>query len=277
MVASGYLESVSAGEKRIDINWVQSLAGALAAVTSAVLLSTVGVAGTLIGAALGSVAATVGSAVYSFYIRETKERVAQAQTVAAVRISRANHKVRVASNAAAAGTPGAREKLDQAGEDLRKAQGDLDHAKDEVDPAQLGWKNILAGLPWKRIAVGAAAIFVVAMMVIVGFELVAGRSVSSFTGGSSNNARTSIPGFGGGGGQASQAPSPVQPSPSAPSAQTSSPSQATPTPSGYNQTAVPPYGETPSPSPSPSTQSSSSSSPTPSPTPAPTLSSSPTQ
>lgn len=45
----------------IEVNWVQALAGSLAAMSSAVLLSTVGVAGTIIGAAIGSVVATVGS------------------------------------------------------------------------------------------------------------------------------------------------------------------------------------------------------------------------
>jgi hypothetical protein len=37
------LEEVSEDKRRIEVNWVQSAAGALAAVTSAVLLSTVGV------------------------------------------------------------------------------------------------------------------------------------------------------------------------------------------------------------------------------------------
>ena len=63
-------------ERRIDINWVQASAGALAAVSSAVLLSTVGVAGTILGAALGSIAVTVGSSFYSHYLHASRARVA---------------------------------------------------------------------------------------------------------------------------------------------------------------------------------------------------------
>ena len=40
------------------------------------------------------------------------------------------------------------------------------------------------GLRWKRIAAVAGGIFVVAMLVIVSFELVTGRAVSTYTGGS---------------------------------------------------------------------------------------------
>src|SRR3954469_23891207 len=74
---------------RVDINWVQVSASALAAVSSAVLLSTVGVAGTIIGAAIGSVIATVGNAVYAAYLRASRPRVASAQAAALARVSRA--------------------------------------------------------------------------------------------------------------------------------------------------------------------------------------------
>ena len=76
-------------QDRVEINWVQVSASALAAVSSAVLLSTVGVAGTIIGAAVGSVVATAGSAIYSYYLRITRERVAQAQAAALDRVARA--------------------------------------------------------------------------------------------------------------------------------------------------------------------------------------------
>lgn len=47
-----------------DIAWYQVAAGALAAITAAWIASQLGVAGTLIGAGLGSIVATVSSAVY---------------------------------------------------------------------------------------------------------------------------------------------------------------------------------------------------------------------
>ena len=185
---------------RLEINWAQSAGGALAAVSSAVLLSTFGVAGTLIGAAIGSLVITVGGAVYSHSIRTTKQRVATAQTVAAARIGLAQARVRRASEEVAKRP---RRAADDAVEDLAEAEVDLDRAQavleDEPEEAagRLGWRNTLIGLPWKRIALGAAAIFVAAMLVIVAFELITGRAVSSYTGGSDPDRRTSIPGFSG--------------------------------------------------------------------------------
>ena len=52
-------------DNQTKIDWLKTAAGALAAVTTAVLLSTLGAAGTLIGAALGSVAVTVSSQLYA--------------------------------------------------------------------------------------------------------------------------------------------------------------------------------------------------------------------
>lgn len=185
---------------RLEINWVQSAGGALAAVSSAVLLSTFGVAGTLIGAAVGSLVITVGGAIYSYSIRATRQRVAMAQTVAAARIGFAQARVREASEEVAQGTPRA---ADAAAEDLAAAEVDLDRAQAVLvdEPAEadqkLDWRGVLGGLPWKRIAAGAAAIFVVAMLVILAFELLTGRAVSSYTGGSDPDRRTSIPGIGG--------------------------------------------------------------------------------
>ena len=48
--------------------------------TTAVLLSTLGAVGTIIGAALGSVAATVGTALYAQGLAKSKATVAKAQS-----------------------------------------------------------------------------------------------------------------------------------------------------------------------------------------------------
>ena len=187
---------------RLEINWAQSAGGALAAVSSAVLLSTFGVAGTLIGAAIGSLVITVGGAIYSYSIRTTRQRVATAQTVAAARIGLAQARVRQASEGVAKRS---RRAAEDAVEDLAEAEVDLDRAQavleDEPEEAdeRIAWRGVLGGLPWKRVAVGAAAIFVAAMLAILAFELVTGRAVSSYTGGSDPDRRTSIPGFSGGG------------------------------------------------------------------------------
>ena len=163
---------------RLEINWVQSSGGALAAVSSAVLLSTFGVAGTLIGAAVGSLVITVGGAFYTYSIKATRQRVANAQTVAVARIGLAQARVREASGEMAERRPGAAE---EAARDIAEAEVDLDHARtllegdlEEADEKP-DWRSVLSGLPWKRLALGAVATFVAAMVVIAVFELVTGR------------------------------------------------------------------------------------------------------
>ena len=265
-------------DRRFELNWVQSLAGALAAVTSAVLLSTVGVAGTLIGAALGSLAATVGSAVYSYYIRATQDRVASAGTVAVTRLG--HGRSRGPSTPGEAGeTPGPNgEAPAPTGEDPHLGAA----LEDARNPPAGGVTTVLAGLPWKRIAVVATGLFVAAMVVILAFELVTGRAVSSYTGGSDNDRRTSIPGLGGGrdqdpaGDQDEPQPTPGEAPSGEPDESTGETEQPTPSPTPTaetEETAVPPLTESPgetatsgyTPSPTPSPTSPATGSPPPSP------------
>jgi hypothetical protein len=83
--------------------------------------------------------------------------------------------------------------------------------------------NRWAALPWRRIAVFAVVAFLVAMLAISLFEVLAGRSVGTLTGGS-NDKRTSITGLFGdtttGGSHRRTPPATTSPS-STPSAQDS--------------------------------------------------------
>ncbi|MDN5756803.1 MAG: hypothetical protein L0H32_13745, partial [Micrococcaceae bacterium] len=63
--------------KRLEISWIGSVGSALGAVTSAVVLSTLGVGGTIIGAALGSLVITVGGSIYSQSLQRTKDHVGE--------------------------------------------------------------------------------------------------------------------------------------------------------------------------------------------------------
>jgi hypothetical protein len=218
---------VSDEERTLRINWVQVLSGALAAMSSAVLLSTVGVAGTIIGAAIGSVVATVASALYSHYLAVSKARLSEAQTAAFTRVSRARSSVR----GAAADLHHQRRR---AGRELEQAAQELDHAETELrdgeQPTAVRWKELLAGLPWKRIALVAAALFVAVMIVITAFELLTGRALSTYTGGSHTGPRTSISGLtGGSGGQ--QTPGPSAPTSTASPTAPASAQPGLPTPS----------------------------------------------
>lgn len=181
------VDSVSE-QNRLQINWVNSAGAALGAVSSAVLLSTLGVAGTLIGAALGSLTITVGGAVYSHYLRMTRDRVAR-RAGSAQRSDRAREPVQAEARVAAQ-------------PEGRRRPEDLDHTDRADDGKARG--QVLQGLPWKRILGLSAALFGIAMALILAFELTTGRAVSTYTGGTSNtDVGTSIPGWSGTGQESS--------------------------------------------------------------------------
>jgi hypothetical protein len=71
--------------RRIDVSATQVVASLLATVTGAVAASYLGVAGTLIGAAIGSVASTAGTSLYRHYLARSQERLRKAAVVLAPR------------------------------------------------------------------------------------------------------------------------------------------------------------------------------------------------
>lgn len=165
----------------LEISWTRSAGSALGAVSSAVLLSTLGVAGTLTGAALGSLVITVGGTIYSNSLQATRQRVLKST----VRGDQPSARARDDRNLGdAADIP---------------AQEHTSAPLPELDDPRPGtpWRQVLRDLPWKHITWVAAALFTVAMALILAFELTTGRAVSSYTGGSSTNTRSSIPGFDG--------------------------------------------------------------------------------
>jgi hypothetical protein len=236
---------------RLEINVVQVAASALAAITSAVLLSTVGVAGTIIGAAIGSVCATAGSALYSYSIRASRERVARAQAAAFARMQ--------AARAGMFTRP------------MDRPDADQPDTPDEVAPGAEKeppvWREALRRLPWKWIALIAVGIFVVVMILIVSFELITGKAVSQYTGGTKQGgAGTSIPGWGGTS-KPAHTPTPTPTPSSSPSQPTTSvtPSSGTstsPSPTATATTAAPPSAPpTPTPTPTPSPSATASATP----------------
>lgn len=153
---------------QLDIDWVRTIAGALAAVSSAVLLSTLGAAGTLIGAALGSVVVTVGGALYAQGLARSQGRLARAPISARPRrTSSAHDEVRL---------DGTRSSFPSVGDERRPTQ----------------WRERLAVLPWRRVGLYAAAMFVATILAITAFEVVVGRSLSSIVGGGDGGGRTTI-------------------------------------------------------------------------------------
>ena len=235
--------------QKLEIDWLKTAGGAFAAVSSALLLSTLGAAGTIIGAALGSVIVTVGGALYSQGLARSHQRLAQVQSVAMRKVGVAQAEVRVA----------ARHSGDSEAVDAQLAQAEerLDDAKDDLgsmadEPPGPGWRERFVVLPWKRISLIAAGLFVAAILAITAFELVAGQSVSSITGGTDGDGGTTISRIGGGSGDPSKEDNKVPPDNQSPSDAPSSESSDQPTPTDVPTGEPTPAPESPTPASTPS-------------------------
>jgi hypothetical protein len=192
--------------KGLQLNPVQVAAGALAAVSSAVGASFFGVAGTLIGAALGSVIASVCTALYTESLHKTKEGIERVLT-------------RRPDGAASAEEP----------------------AATAVLPARLSPRRApeeRGGPRWTRVGIYAAAVFVAAMAIVTGIELIGQQPVSALVGHTASSGSTTL-------GQLTNTSSERDIAPSTPSAPTTdapattpaeespaAPTPAEPTPSG---------------------------------------------
>lgn len=150
------------------LDWVPVVAAALASVSSAVILSTLGASGTLIGAAVGSIVATVSSAMYTRGLQTSREKVAvvfQGGAVGEVSVEEAEQ---LAAEGALAD--------DQVNEEA------LDMASGAAERRTLGQR--FAAINWRKVAPWAIGTFVVVMVAITAFEMIGGKPVSSLTGGS---------------------------------------------------------------------------------------------
>lgn len=210
----------AARERGLEIDWLRAVAGALAAVASAFLLSFLGAAGTIIGAAIGSLIVTISSAVFAEGLATSRRTLAKAQESAARKVGVAQAEVRRAERAT--DTSAHDSHLEYADERLAAAQGELDAVR---AGAQVSWRERLRALPWRQVLLAAGALFLVAVVLITALELAAGRSVSSITGGSGGG-RTTIGDVGDRGGGSGDQPQDEteSPSPSPTDEQTGSPS-----------------------------------------------------
>lgn len=182
------------GVERPRLDVFQLAAGALAATTAAVIGSRLGVNGTIVGAAVGSVVGTVGSATYAHYLRRTATRV---RTVVVrtpgTRPSRPGDPTTVMGTVPGGGA---------APTQMETAPGDT------AVPTQPAGANETVRVPttatspaegstgrwpaWRWVLLGVAATFVLSLAALTAFELLAGRSVSSLTGGSPDAGGTTL-------------------------------------------------------------------------------------
>jgi hypothetical protein len=167
--------------RKLELSPAQVAGSALAAVSGAVLASWLGTTGTIVGAALGSVIATVGATAYTYSLRRTSAVVRR--TAAQVR------ETGMASTVVIPRISGHRPQLPQPidGSDESDAEPGArtdDGNRPEGDDE--GRFAVLRSLPWVKVALTAAAVMVVAMAGITAFEAVTGKPVSAYTRGGSS-------------------------------------------------------------------------------------------
>jgi hypothetical protein len=185
---------VAKQSRSLDLNWAQAGGSALAALSSAVLLSTLGATGTMVGAAVGSVVVTVGGTIYSHYLSLSRERMAAARS-AAVGASRVRRSPRLTPTRASVQVVA--RTVTQSPERYpllaASAQGAAPPGRgDDVLP-RTSHRERLRGLRWKPALATSLGLFLLVMGLIVSMELATGRALSSYTGGSgADGPRTSI-------------------------------------------------------------------------------------
>ena len=161
----------------------QVAAGSLAAMTSAWVASTLGVAGTIVGAAIASLVLSTSSAVYANTLHKGRTLVVQTADGSIV------------------------EKQAEPGETAEALAEAAEEAGSPVRSAEVE-EDTRTPLPWRRIAVTTVVVLAIALGGIWTYEQVTDRSYGT----GSDNARISNPFGGGAGGGSDSEPAPTEPS-----------------------------------------------------------------
>ena len=138
-----------------EVSWLQVAASVLAAVTAAWIASRLGVAGTIVGAALGSFVVTITSAFYNNTLHQGRTLLIQTQTGTTIQRQVEDGEVQTA--------------LDEAA---------------EVDSPVKGAQFVDESprLHWKTIIVTTVVVLALAIAAISTYELVTGRTLDGSTG-----------------------------------------------------------------------------------------------
>jgi hypothetical protein len=221
-----------------DISAAQVAGSALAAVSAGVVASFLGVGGTIMGAALGSVVASIGGAVYSHSFQRAGYKLGETKVLAVVTSRRTSE-------------------VDPGPSDVPVIESEDDEhppyaesAPAEGDPAEPATASRLPSpggrvprwLSWKAAVALTVVAFVIAIAAIQVFELVIGRPISGGSGG------TTISHLVKPGTTKHKTPAPPKPTPSAPVVTATSTPTTTSTPTS-SPTGTPTSSPTGTPSP----------------------------
>lgn len=168
-----------------DISGAQVAGSALAAVSAAVIASFLGVGGTVLGAALGSIVASVGGAVYSHSFRRAGDRLGDTKVLTVVT------RPRVVRTAPGPGDVPVIEDADGAGGQPPYAESGQESPDQPAEPVEVPQSGPLPApggriprwLSWKAAVALTVVAFVLAIAAIEVVELVIGRPISGGSGG----------------------------------------------------------------------------------------------
>jgi hypothetical protein len=222
---------------RIELNLPQVGGSALAAIAAAILASKLGVYGTIAGAGVVSVIATCGGSLFQHLFRRTGEQLREVTIHA---------------------RPRSRQGPVRSGQEpLREFRRPLHDGGDPGDPGrgtrmlpqrerrdgEFGVATVhgTRARGWKRPVLAAVALFVSVMILITGYELIAGRALS---GGKGTTVGSVTGGSGGGPGPSGSPSGPGQPG-------TGNPGDGVTTTPGPPQDTAPPVGAGPVNTPTP--------------------------
>jgi hypothetical protein len=151
-------------ERQEGIRFSQVVAGALAAVTAALIGSTMGVAGTVVGAGLASVISTVGGTLYLRSIQRTRESV---RTVRAKVVGRSGGTTVMVSAEDPSQDP-----TDEQAQPGEEVEAEPATSTDDRPPAAKRRSR------WAVLAVTTLAAFALGMLAVTGVEWLRGESLS---------------------------------------------------------------------------------------------------
>ncbi|MGW3291293.1 hypothetical protein ACWDR3_42370 [Streptomyces sp. NPDC001002] len=177
----------------LDLTAVQVAASALATVVGAFLASLLGVAGTIIGAAVVSASATTGAAVFTHAFRRTGEEIRNRVPLVGVPRTPTEERAQARADARAAfalppdgsatgstvGAPAGSAGDDEppfvapAGETVTTYRGGS--RRRAFAWRNFAWKNF----GWKKYALATGLVFALAMVTVTAVELIAGKPVSA--------------------------------------------------------------------------------------------------
>jgi hypothetical protein len=170
---------------------VAIVAGALASISAAVVASFLGVAGTLIGAALVSVVSSLAAALYSGLLSSTQDvvrRTARRTLSGATGAGRPSP-----SGAGRPGTAGAPGPTGAPGPPSSPGPADQPAASDPAGPRGWRWPFRRPATRWLVVGLAALVMFVVAVGTVTGVEAAIHKPLASAIGGhNEGNARTSV-------------------------------------------------------------------------------------